>query len=127
MDEHVAKAVLRFEDLELVLDLRRANGNPQSTIFDVFWKELQHYLDEVTAVGERRHGDILYTPLAISVCHLQKLIKKRLEEKFPVSTPAIPSQEWICLQFSPANPFTEKALCYRPFQREIWHSDSATA
>ena len=40
VDEHVAKAVLRFDDPELVLDLRRANGNPQSTIFYVFWQEL---------------------------------------------------------------------------------------
>ena len=89
-DEHVAKAVLRFDDPELVLDLRQANGNPQSAIFDVFWQELQHYLDEITAVDERRHGDVLHMPLAISVRHLQELIKKRLEEKFPVSTPAIP-------------------------------------
>ena len=52
----------------------------------------------------------MHMPLTISVHHLQELIKKRLEETFPVSTPAIPSQEWICLQFSPSNPFTEKAL-----------------
>ena len=35
VDEHVAKAVLRFDDPELVLDLRRANGNPQSAFFCV--------------------------------------------------------------------------------------------
>ena len=51
-------------------------------------------------------------PLAISVRHLHELIKKRLEEKFLVSTPAIPSQEWICLQISPSNPFSEIALRY---------------
>ena len=111
-DEQVANAGLRFDNPELVIDLRRANANPQSTIFDVFWKEFQHYLDEITAVDERQHRDVLHMPLAISVCHLQELIKKRLEEKFPVSSPAIPSQEWKRLQFSPSNPFTQKALCY---------------
>ena len=101
-----------FDDPELVLDLRRANGNPQSTIFDAFWRELPDYLDEITAVDERRHGDVMHMPLTISVYHLQELIKKRLEEKFPVSTPAISLQEWIRLQFSSSNPFTVKVLHY---------------
>ena len=108
VDEDIAKAVLRFDDPELVLDLRRANGNPQSAIFYVFWQQLQDYLDEITAVDERRYGDVLHMPLAISVRYLQELIKKRLKEKFPVSTPAIPSQEWIRLQFSPSNPLQRK-------------------
>ena len=127
VDEHVAKAVLRFDDTELVLGIRRANGNPQSPIFDVFWQELQHYLDKITAVDERKHGDVLHMPLAIPVCHLQELIKKRLEEKFPVSTPVILSQEWIRLVFSIKPVYRESLTLYWPFQCEIWHSDSLTA
>ncbi len=65
VDERVAKAVLQLDDPQMVMDLRRMNGKP---IFDAFWQELQLYLDETNlAVDERRHGDVLHMPLAISV------------------------------------------------------------
>ena len=71
VDEHVAKAVLQLDDPQIVVDLRRMNGKPNSTIFDTFWQELQLYLDETNlAVDERRHGDVLHMPLAISICNL---------------------------------------------------------
>ena len=40
VDERVAKAVLMLEDPEILLDLRKLNGNPKATHFDDFWTEL---------------------------------------------------------------------------------------
>ena len=54
-DERVAKAVVQLDDPEVIMDLRQMNENPKSTTFELFWQELQLYLDEVTlAVDERR-------------------------------------------------------------------------
>ena len=103
---------MQYNDPNITLDLRQSNGNPHSTIFYAFWQEFQHYLEKTTAVDEWRHGDALHMPIAISVHHFQELIKVRLEEKFPESTPALPSQEWILLQFSSSNPFAEKVMRY---------------
>ena len=70
-------------------------------------------LDEVTlAVDERRHGDVMHMPLAISVRNLQEIISGRLMEKLPDFLPLIPSQEWLRLQFWPANPYTDRAIRY---------------
>ena len=56
IDERVAQAVISIDDPDIVLDLRKANGNPKSTTFDRFWQEVQAYLDEMTlAVDDRRH------------------------------------------------------------------------
>ena len=113
VDERVAKAVVNLDDPEIVLDLRSTNGKPNSTHFDQFWAELQAYLDEVNlAVDDRRHGDTLHLPFAISVRHLQELISDRLHEKYPGDCPPIPSLEWIHLQFWPSNQYTIRALRY---------------
>lgn len=113
VDERVAKAVLQTDDPEIILDLRRTNGKPNCTIFDEFWDELQSYLDETTlAVDERRHGDVMHMPFAISIRHLLELITDRLKSKHPDSMVAIPSQEWVRLQFWPANAYTDRAIRY---------------
>ena len=53
--------------MSMTQTLRKANGNP---ILDCFWQELQAYLDELLlAVDDRRHGETLHMPLAISVRH----------------------------------------------------------
>ena len=75
VDERVAKAVVELDDPDIVLDLRKLNGKPNSTMFDEFWHELQLYMDEVNlAVDERRHGDVLHMPLAISIRNLQEIV-----------------------------------------------------
>ena len=104
VDERVTRALLDVSDPDIVLDLRRSNGKPNNTIFDSFWSELQTYLDKINlAVDERRHGETLHMPFAISLRHLQEIITERLQQKFPEATPAIPSREWIRLQFWPTN------------------------
>ena len=83
VDEQVAKAMIELDDPEVILDLRKCNGNPKSSLFDPFWEELQTYLDELTpAVDDRRHGEVLYMPYAVSVCHLLEIIAERLQQKF---------------------------------------------
>ena len=80
VDERVAEAILDTQD---PLDLRKNNGKVESS-FDEFWEELQKYLDElVTPVNERRHGDTMYLPIAISVRDLRERIEERLLKRFP--------------------------------------------
>ena len=109
IDERVALAVISVDDPDIIL----ANGNPSSTIFDTFWQELQAYLDELLlAVDDRRHGEALHMPLAISVRHLREKIIERLHSAYETVMPAVPSEEWIRLQFWPPNPYTSQALRY---------------
>ncbi len=78
-----------------------------------FGRNFQLYLDEVTlAVDERRHGNTMHIPLAISIRNLQKIITARLKEKSPNFWPPIPSHEWLRLQFWPSNQYTDRAVCY---------------
>ena len=110
IDERVSKALLDLDDTEIIMDLREMNGNPKSTKFDAFWNELAEYLEEITtAVDERRQVDVMHMPLAISVRHLRDIIVERLQSKQSVM-PAIPSIEWIRLQFWPSNPYSGAAL-----------------
>ena len=56
VNERVASFLL---ESDLIYDLRSRNGRPHDTSLDLFWSELQKYLDDVTAVHERRHSDML--------------------------------------------------------------------
>ena len=76
VDSRITKFFLSTEDPDLLLDLRVLNGKPGSTKFDIFWDELQRFVDEQCAVQERRHGiDHLYLPIAISLEDLRETIK----------------------------------------------------
>ena len=96
IDKRVAQAVISINDPDIILDLKKANGNPKSTTFDTFWQEVQAHLDDITlAVDDRRHDETLHTPLAISVCHLCERIIKSLHNAYPQVMPAVSSEEWI--------------------------------
>ena len=41
IDERVAQAVISINDPDIVLDLRKANGNPNSSTFDRFGKKFK--------------------------------------------------------------------------------------
>ena len=111
VDERVAKALLEIEAPEIIHDLRKLNGNPKATHFDDFWTELSTFLEEINpAVDDRRHGETLHMPIAVSVRHLREVIVERLSQKFPDDDKAVPSEEWIRLQFWPKNPFGHSAL-----------------
>jgi hypothetical protein len=67
------------------------------------------------AVEERRHGSVLYMPLALSVRDLREIIVERLKIKYNDSLPPainIPSNEWIRLQFCPTNATTTRSMYY---------------
>lgn len=88
-------------------------GKSTNSLFDVFWDELQTYLDEINlAVGERRHGDTLHKPFAISLRHLCELITDRLCHKIPEECPPVPSLEWLRFQFWPSKQYSAMALSY---------------
>ena len=108
VDDRVAKFALNSDDPDLIYDLRKLNGRPTDPRFDRFWNEMQAFLDEkVMAVNERRHGDVLYLPLAISVEDLVNQVKNRL----PDGT-TCPSVSWVRFNFWPSNPHTKAALQY---------------
>ena len=83
-------------DMEMALDLRENNGAPSK--YDAFWNALQDILDKSfpSAANQRRHGDQLHMPIAISISDLMKLV----EAELPQATP-IPSRSWVHLQFQP--------------------------
>lgn len=111
VDERVAKAILEIEAPEIILDLRKLNGSPTAMHFDDFWAELSTFLEEVNpAVDDCRHRETLHMPIAVSIRHLREIIVERLAQKFPSDDKAIPSDEWIRLQFWPKNPFGHSAL-----------------
>ena len=56
-----------MDEPEVLLDLRKLNGKPNSTVFDKFWEELSTYLEVTPAVDDRRRGNTLHLPIAISV------------------------------------------------------------
>ena len=65
------------------------------------------------AVDERRHGTILYIPLALSIRDLRETIVERLKIIHNFSIPStihIPSEEWIRLQFCPTNAITTRSI-----------------
>ena len=45
IDERVAQAVISINDPDIILDLRKANGNPKSTTFDIFSEVLDWVSD----------------------------------------------------------------------------------
>ncbi|CAB4420652.1 unnamed protein product [Rhizophagus irregularis] len=113
--ENRLRIMLALEDPSIIVDLRINNGFKGST-FDAFWDEMAGFFNEkILAVDDRRHHDILYMPLAMSVQHLRDIIIKRLQNKFSTPLPneiQIPCEEWIRLQFSPTNPIAASAIHY---------------
>ena len=107
VDDRTVKYLLDMDDHDIILDLRKLNGKPSSSTFDVFWLELHQYLEVIgPAVQERRHGEAMYMPVAISENHVREIISNF----FPLEE--IPSLEWTRLQFLPRNPYEITALRY---------------
>lgn len=67
VDEQVFKCLLDADDPDLLYDLRKNNGNPKCEELEPFWKEVERFLDEKAVVHERRHGDHMYMPFALSL------------------------------------------------------------
>ncbi|PKY53552.1 hypothetical protein RhiirA4_547713 [Rhizophagus irregularis] len=114
MQERI-RTILDLQDADIIVDLRINNGF-HGTKFDMFWNELNEYFNEIVpAVHDRRSTSILYLPVAMSIADLKKIIIERLEKKYgtPLSSEIfIPSDEYIRLQFWPANTTTNAASKY---------------
>ncbi|EXX73995.1 hypothetical protein RirG_055230 [Rhizophagus irregularis DAOM 197198w] len=79
--EERLQLMLTMEDPSIICDLCQNNGF-KGTKFDTFWDEIGAYFNENSpAVNDRRHGNVLYMPLAISIRDLREIITKRLNEK----------------------------------------------
>ena len=103
----LAEEVFEMDEPEVLLDLRKLNGNPNSTLFDKFWEELSTYM---YLEDDRRHGNTLHMPIPISVGDLRSIVEEHLRTKFPEEEPSLPYIEWIRLQFAPRNPYSSNSL-----------------
>ncbi|XP_052798704.1 uncharacterized protein LOC128230468 isoform X1 [Mya arenaria] len=88
----------------LVADLRDLNTGRPSDKFDVFFEKLQEVVESVTAVDDRRHGE-LHLSRWLS---LEEMIREAAE-KCREDT-LIPSKSLVRLQFTPRNPYSHAAL-----------------
>ena len=95
-----------MEDRDIFVDLRELNSN-HSDKYSVFWMKCESYLQECTAVHERRHDSATYLARAISVRDLVEQVSKLC-----ASGTSIPSQQWVRLQFYPQNPRTNTTELY---------------
>lgn len=103
--DRVVEFLLSSDDPSILLDLRVLNGRPGTSRFDDFWNEVDKLVVENASVQERRHGDCLFLPVAMSIEDLKSMVTDRLPEGTP-----IPSSEWIRLQFWPSNPYANVAV-----------------
>ena len=104
VDKRLVNFILESNDTDLLWDLRKLNGRPKNPAFDPFWHELQKYIDEFAAVDERRHSDILYLPVAISIENLRQIVLDRLPEGS-----AAPSNSWLYMNFWPSSRYHNSA------------------
>jgi hypothetical protein len=88
----------------LLADLRELNPGRPSGKFDTFFEKLAEEVESVTAVDDRRHGEV----------HLSKWISLedlilQAASRCPDGT-LIPSKSLVRLQFTPRNPYTHDSL-----------------
>ena len=103
LDIRMAVAI-NSEDPDLAVDLREMNeGRPEK--YEVFWE-----------AQERRHGDVGYMPVGISVPDLIKQVKEKLPEETP-----IPSEAWVRYQFWPKDPSSPSATQYTGRFNVLFH------
>ena len=103
IDQRV-KDFFDMEDIDIIPDLRVHNSGRQSS-YDTFWTACDQVLnDEI--VDDRRHDLVTHLASVVSVHNLWE----RAKALCPDGT-AIPSQEWLRLQFWPTLPLRVKFLC----------------
>ena len=99
------KLTIETEDPKLVIDLRHLNKGRPSDTFNVFFKELETIVEELTATDERRH-DVVNINQFLSVCDLIKQMKKRvpkgkniLSESIVIHSFAPPNMYKLTMQY----------------------------
>lgn len=96
------------EDPSTVIDLRSLNSSAGRVKYDAFWDVCSRLLNETvgTAIDVRRHGQVVHLAQAISICDFHEQVVKECPPGV-----AIPSQEWLRLQFWPKST-QSKASCH---------------
>ena len=91
----------------------------------VFWEKCSEFLQETTAVHERRHGDTCFMAKAISVRDLLTQITCRCPEGTQ-----IPSESWVKYNFCPKNlrakssaHYTGRLKVKRQVQRRLFRKE----
>lgn len=105
IDERIA-IIINTQDPSIVDDLRHHNRG-QPTKYERFWEECKKYLEDETATDDRRHGEHTHLAKAMSARDLLDEVTKRCPEGT-----AVPSKQWLRLQFWPKNPSNKTALQY---------------
>ena len=101
-------------------------SEPTATQFDNFLEELSTFLEEVNpAVDDHWHEETLHMLTDASIQRPCQVIVEHLTQQFPRDDKAIPSAEWIRLQFWPRNHFCHSALYHTghfnvKFAVQIW-------
>ena len=76
------KEALSHEDIDIIVDLREINEG-RSGKYDVFWTKCAEYLEECTAVPDRRHGEINFMARAISARDLISQVSQKCRKDVP--------------------------------------------
>ena len=108
IDSRVQEVIdMEPDDPQTVFDLREARKPTGETKYQVFWDEAVKFINEDigTAVDDRRHASVTHLTKAISIRDFREQVKARVPEGT-----AIPSDEWLRLQFWPKAPKTRVGL-----------------
>ena len=97
------KEAISHEDLDIIVDLRKLNEGRVGK-YDTFWTKCNEYLQECSAVPDRRHGEVCFMAKAVSSRDLIDQVSQKLPEGCP-----IPSEQWVNLNFCPRNPRAKSA------------------
>ena len=104
IDKRLREAI-EMEDPDVIVDLRELNKG-HSSKFTNFWEKMKVFLNESSAVHERRHGQTTYMAKAISVRDLVQQVSQMCPGE------PLPSEQWVRLQFCPRNPRAKVASQY---------------
>jgi hypothetical protein len=102
------------EAASIIPDLRLVREGRASQ-FDLFWDMVGEVLTERTRVDDRRHGTVEHFSAECSARSLHEATVERLKERLKEgdNAPAIPSVEWMRLQFSPSCPLYNSSVLYQ--------------
>ena len=82
IDQRLKEALL-LEDVDILVDLREANEGRLGK-YDTFWTKCKEYLQECTAVPDRRHSEATFMAKAISTRDLITQVSRNCPEGCPI-------------------------------------------
>ena len=104
--DHPVKLAIETDDPDLIIDLRHLNTGRPGNTFDVFFRELEFIVEEITVADDRRHR-VAHMSEFLSIKDLMSQVKHRV----PDGTP-IPSESTVIHAFAPPNIHAKTAQYY---------------